>query len=101
MERMLQHQRFQLAIVFAALEGPLQKGKTNLDLAFRRIEIVISRASNGPSRLSLDHRKGALRLYGSIEVALKNFSFVSVSLGVLLPDKRIVGSREQRVEILP
>src|SRR5438270_1264981 len=42
-QRVLNHQRFQLAVVSAAPERPLQKGIANLDFTFFRVEVVVSR----------------------------------------------------------
>src|SRR5205823_6410196 len=96
---MLQHQRFQLAIVFAAPERPCQKGIANLNLALLRLEVMVSRTSDNSSRPQFNHSKRALRLDCTIKVALKIFALVAVRLRMLLPDKRIAGRRQERVEI--
>src|SRR5207302_6456565 len=80
-------------------ERPLQEGITNLDFTLLRLEVVVSRASYNSSRPQFNHSKGAFRLDCTIKVAQENFWLVAVGLRVLLPNERIAGRRQKRVEI--
>jgi hypothetical protein len=99
-ERVREHQGLQFSVVRSAPEGALQKCPADFDFAVCKIEVPVSGASDDPAGFSIDHRERALRFDRAIEVLLKNLAFVSVFFRVLLPDERIAGRLEQRLEVV-
>ena len=99
-QRVLDHQRLQLAVVFAAPEPPLQERPADFDFVLRRIQIVVSRASNDSAGFAVNHCKGALRIDRPVKELLEDLPLVAIALWMLLPDQRIARSLEERVEVV-
>src|SRR6266850_1618492 len=98
-ECVVEHEGLQLTIVGPAPEGSLQECPPDLHFAFRRPEVAVSRAADDSARRSFQNGEGAPRFDRAVEISPEYLPLISIALRMLLPDQRIFGGREQRIEI--
>src|SRR5206468_3976999 len=99
-ERIVEHERFQFGVVRTAPKCSLEERKADDHFTPLGAVFVIARASDDPSRLSLDDGKSTLRFHRAIEEFLEYRARVALPIGVLLPDKRIARGFKESLEIV-
>src|SRR5689334_25427663 len=97
---MAQHQALDLAIRGSAPIPAFKKRPADLDFAFVRGQVPITRAADDASRLDVDDGKSSARIDPALEIFPKDLGLIALVVWMLLPDEWVLRCLVKRVIVV-